>query len=393
MSENLRSVIVLTVDGLNPFMLGLYGNTMLETPAFDQLASCGVTFDFAFSHSCELGPAMERMLRGEHGVSGVSVTEMTDGRSVFVTDCDVAAQQAQKARFETIIDIAPPALERAEEIEQTRAALFFSAAIEAVEQMEPGDLLWLHFSGLSAAWDAPLEQRMQFTSQDDPAPYGLVQPPEQMFDEAVDDPDLLVSLQHALMAQVAIIDQLLGVFLQFIQTQEIASTSRLIITSPRGYALGGGHIGIGKSLVGESVHVPLIVLDPGEKRFVNCRSHALIQNSIVNRFIEMWCSQESADDDSSTDEEGLSNSQIVERMCGEIFMDEQSAPIFYAGANQQAVQNRFWKLIGTQKSEHEVSWGLFVKPDDRWDTNDVSTRCPQIVRELQETLDFVPQWT
>ena len=56
--EDPPTFIVVTIDGLNSFMLGLYGNTMLETPAFDRVASSGITFDFALSHSCELADSM-----------------------------------------------------------------------------------------------------------------------------------------------------------------------------------------------------------------------------------------------------------------------------------------------------------------------------------------------
>lgn len=375
-SDDSPTFIVLTIDGLNSFMLGLYGNTTLETPALDRVASSGVTFDFALSHSCELADSMRKML----AVSDeVSVASSVAGRSVFVTDCKAAAQCAQEAQFETIVDVASELDETsrvAQGIGETRAATFFSSALEAVEQIQPGDLLWLHFSGLSQSWDAPLDLRNQFVGPDDPEAYELAVPPAQPFDAEVDDPDLLVSIQAALNAQVALIDQLSGVFLNFITEHPVASKAHLAITSPRGYALGGGgQIGIGASLTSESVRVPLLLSVAGDREeFSNLRSHSLIQNSLVSELIGQL-----ADDETDS---GL---QFLSQHCA-VFLDDQSEPVLLEGKNERAVQNRFWKLIRRQDEDGQEQWRLYVKPDDRWDANDVSSRCPQIVDELKDSL-------
>ena len=375
-SEDPPTFIVLTIDGLNSFMLGLYGNTMLETAALDRVASAGITFDFAMSHSCELTDSMRQLLRtGDES----NVSECVAGRSVFVSDCNTAAQCAQEAQFETIVDIGSELDSTnhiAKEIGQTRAATFFSSALEAAEQIQLGDLLWLHFSGLSQSWDAPLELREQFVGPDDPHAYDSYEPPNQPYDSEVDDPDLLVSIQAALTAQVAIIDQLLEVFLKFIAEHPVASKAHLAITSPRGYSLGGGgQVGIGTSLTSESVHVPLLLSLAGDQEeFSNIRSHSLIQNSLIGKLIGQL-----------TDGEPESDQPFLNRHCA-VFMDDQSEPVFLEGKNERALQNRFWKLIRRQEENGEQEWRLYVKPDDRWDANDVSSRCPQILEELKDSI-------
>jgi len=378
--EDPPTFIVLTIDGLNSFMLGLYGNTMLETPALDRVASTGITFDFAMSHSCELADSMRRLFTSgdESRVSGCVA-----GRSVFVSDCAAAAQCAQEAHFETIVDIGSElgsTNQIANEIGETRAATFFSSALEAAEQIQPGDLLWLHFSGLSQSWDAPLALRKQFVGPDDPDAYGSHEPPSQTFDSEIDDPDLLVSIQAALTAQVAIIDQLLEVMMKFVAEHPVASKAHLAITSPRGFSLGGGgQIGIGTSLTSESVHVPLLLSVAGEnvagrnEEFSNVRSHSLVQNSLIAELIQQL-----------TEGEGESVQPFFDPHCA-VFMDEQSEPVFLEGKNERALQNRFWKLIRRQEENGEEKWRLYVKPDDRWDANDVSSRCPQILEELKDS--------
>ena len=379
--EDPPTFIVLTIDGLNSFMLGLYGNTMLETPALDQVASAGITFDFAMSHSCELADSMRRLFAAD---DESTVCQCVAGRSVFVSDCAAAAQCAQEAQFETIVDIGSElgsTSHIANEIGDTRAATFFSSALEAVEQIQPGDLLWLHFSGLSQSWDAPLSLRKQFVGPDDPDAYDSQEPPRQSFDCEVDDPDLLVSIQAALTAQVAIIDQLLELFLKFVWAHPVASKAHLAITSPRGYSLGGGgQIGIGTSLTSESVHVPLLLSIASEniagsnQEFSNVRSHSLIQNSLIGELIGQL-----------TDGEPETVQTFLDRHCA-VFMDDQSEPVFLEGQNERALQNRFWKLIRRQEENGEEKWRLYVKPDDRWDANDVSSRCPQILEELKDSL-------
>ena len=331
--EDPPTFIVLTIDGLNSFMLGLYGNTMLETPALDQVASTGITFDFAMSHSCELADSMRRLFATD---DESNVSQCVAGRSVFVSDCAAAVQCAQEAQFETIIDIGSEldsANHVANEIGQTRAATFFSHALEAVEQIQQGDLLWLHFSGLSQTWDAPLSLRKQFVGPDDPDAYDSHEPPSQSFDSEVDDPDLLVSIQAALTAQVAIIDQLLEVLLKFVAEHPVASKSHLAITSPRGFSLGGGgQIGIGTSLTSESVHVPLLFSVTGEnvaqcnEEFSNVRSHSLIQNSLIGKLIGQL-----------TAGEPDAVQPFLDRHCA-VFMDDQAEPVFLEGKNERALQ-------------------------------------------------------
>ena len=210
---------------------------------------------------------------------------------------------------------------------------------------------------------------------DDPDAYDSHEPPSQSFDSEVDDPDLLVSIQAALTAQVAIIDQLLGVFLKFVAEHPVASKAHLAITSPRGYSLGGGgQVGIGTSLTSESVHVPLLLSVAGDReKFSNVRSHSLIQNSLIGKLIGQL-----------TDGGPESVQSFFDRHCA-VFMDDQSEPVFLEGKNERALQNRFWKLIRRQEENGEEKWRLYVKPDDRWDANDVSSRCPQILEELKDS--------
>jgi len=160
MPSNSHPTIVLTIDGINSFMLGMHGNTSLETPAFDAFAARGISFDFAFAPSCDLPAVLRAMFSGS---GDQPVTATLQGSSTFVSDCTVAVAAAESAAFDSIIAVeqkqtAAPA----ENLAETQAADFFAAATEAIGTLNEGDLLWLHFSGLSSAWDSPIELREQY---------------------------------------------------------------------------------------------------------------------------------------------------------------------------------------------------------------------------------------
>ena len=55
-----------------------------------------------------------------------------------------------------------------------------------------------------------------------------------------------------------------------------------------------------------------------------------------------------------------------------------------------SIQTQAWKLIrktGKSDLQTDPQFELYAKPDDRWEVNDVSRRCPQIVAELSNILD------
>lgn len=359
------ATIVITIDGINALMLGLQGNTSVVTIAFDTLAAQGVSFDFAFSRSCDLPTALGTMMTG---ADGHPITSRGAGHHFFVSDCPVAIAAAEAAQFDSILEVpltSPHAA--ADSVAQTRAAGFFSAAIESLESVEQGDLLWLHFSGLSAWWDAPMKMRQQYQAPDDPDVYGDVTPPDFLFDAEADDPDLLVSVQQACYAQVTTIDQVLEIFLQHLTQHSVGRTSVVIVSATRGYSLGEhGYVGIGKTLHSPSLHVPLLAKLPDALQSnQNIRSHRLIQTSAVGRWINH---SESIIDDCQT------------------IMASDSRPIFFSTKRDLAIQTATWKLMRCVDTDGIITESLFAKPDDRWEVNDVARRCPQIVDDLERKL-------
>jgi hypothetical protein len=367
-----HATILISIDGINAFMLGFQGNTSIETIAFDSLAVSGIAFEFAYAASCDLATVMDHITTG---ADGNRITDAVNGRCVLVSDCDVAIQTAEASKFDAVIPVKQGTgtsegnASRApvQQVAQTQAADFFAAATEVVHSMEQGDFLWLHFSGLSACWDAPIEMREHFRAPDDPEVFCETTPPNFDFDADRDDPDLLVSAQQACLAQVTVIDQVLGVFLEDLDRHPIGRSALRIVTGTRGYSLGDhGYVGIGKTLHAPTLHVPLLVRIPeSDQQYENRRSHRLLQTSAIGRWI--------------------TDPQTIIDDC-EIIMASDGPPIFFAAGDDVAIQNASWKFLRQTDSDTVTTRTLFAKPDDRWEVNDVAKRCPQIVDELEKAL-------
>jgi len=358
----LSTKIIITIDGINSFMLGLHGNTSVETPAFDGLAVNSISFDFAYAPSCDLRNVLEAMLTDSQGQP---ITSAIQGSSNFVSDCPIAIGVAESAQFDSIVPISTGENNvAAPSAGQTHAADFFAAATEAVENLEHDDLLWLHFSGLTAQWDAPIEMRQQFQALDDPEPYADVKPPHFAYDSDQDDPDLLIAVQQSCFAQVAIVDSMLGIFLDHLEQHDVANLAVVIVAGLRGYELGEhGCVGPASNLFAQSLHVPLFVkLPDAEETLKNRRSHCLIQSGIIGEWI-------------------LDPMKVEDHTA--IVMDANSQPLFFRSNQSYAIQTAAWKFIHSVDKDGVFSEMLYAKPDDRWEVNDVASRCPQIVEEME----------
>jgi len=297
------------------------------------------------------------------------VTATLQGSSTFVSDCTVAVAAAESAAFDSIIAVeqkqtAAPA----ENLAETQAADFFAAATEAIGTLNEGDLLWLHFSGLSSAWDSPIELREQYRAMDDPEPYADVNPPNHPFAPEKDDPDLLVAIQQACFAQVVVIDRMLGIFLEHLDQHPTGKSADVLIAGVRGYCLGEHeYVGIANDLFAQSLHVPLLVkLSDDNEPFQNRRSHELIQTSLIGDWI--------------------GNAKRAQDHCA-IIVGADSQPLIFNSGQHTAVQTTAWKFLRQVDKDGIVSEQLFAKPDDRWEVNDVARRCPQIVEDMNALLE------
>lgn len=341
------ATVVLIIDGLAANLPGPYGNTTVDTPTLNRFASESELFDFCFAESPSLQdsyPILWNDLVGEG--------------SMLVSDCPEVLSLAGNQQFDTIVDASSPAKTKlASSVLETQTANFFIHAIEALQSLESDGLCWLHHSGLSGLWDAPWELRCAFGDEDDPDPPTEIQRPISSFDPKEVDPDVLLGYQQSAYAQLVVIDQLLGVFLQQLEENGIADRVSFVIASPRGYPLGEhGIVGDFNNLYSETLHVPLMIrkASEGAERF-GSRHQGIVQFSQLNRMIA-----------------GLLDGGFhAVSFCdvAESYVDDL-----------KSLHSRQWKLIHRMGDAESAE--LYSKPDDRWDVNNVSRRCADVVDEI-----------
>lgn len=377
-----RSAVVLVIDHLGANRLGPYGNTCYETHHFNRLAAQSILFDQAMTESTDLKSAY-RGLWNSHGENGNQLIEQIGKsgiRTSLFTDEPILEQWNLSDAFDRVIPIpSEPAAKIAATVGETELARFFAQATDLINEWEPGHCCWLHSRGLGGAWDAPYDLRERLADSDDPVPPDFHQPPQCLFNSETDDPDELLGYQQVSAAQVVLIDEFLGVFLDALETNPAWQSTLLCVLSTRGFPLGEHGLvgsaadGLIANLYNESVHVPMMVCLPGQTIRVDSmgiRNGSLVQPGWVSPLLTDWFANSSH----AFDQRWESTSRS--------FPDQRNEFVVSGTHRQQAIQTHAWKLIRTESSVE-----LYVKPDDLWEVNDVSRRCPQIVEQLCEILD------
>lgn len=263
-----NSAIVLVIDRLGAGFLGPYGNTWLETPGFNRLASLSLLCEHLLATSPDLATTYRSYWHASaESPSLPQLARQAGCHTVLVTDDETVANFPGAADFDELHLVkTEPAKRPAQEVEETAFIRLLDAAVtqlEAWKQADQPQLLWIHARGMNGSWDAPLELRQQFADEDDPTPAEDVEPPQERL--AKDhDPDELLRISHAYAGQVAVVDSGLQAFLQAIDELPQRESTLFAVTSPRGYPLGE-HLRLGEcdqALYGELLHVPCYVRFP-----------------------------------------------------------------------------------------------------------------------------------
>lgn len=384
----MQNAIVLVIDRLGCSYLGPYGNTWIETPAWNRLAGRSMLFETAVIDSPDLVTLYNSYWHGRHALSArhdrdvPALAELLATQGVhtwLVTDEPDVATHPAAAAFGQRALLTTGAEQEAPEVEQTQLARLFATAIEVLDQAKPPFVIWIHAQGMQGAWDAPYAFRHPFAEEDDPDPPAFAVPPECWLIGDY-DPDELLGIQHAYAGQVALLDLCLGVFLDALWQHPLAPHTGLLATSSRGYPLGEHrYVGRGESdLLGELLQVPWMIHWPSDAGAL-LRSHLLVQPPDLYPTIL----------------ESLSAPLPTEPIWGQSL----SPPLWHDTTAEK------WRqactAMGLQRAYRTPAWflrhdphrtpALYVKPDDRWECNEVSSRCEQVVDEMKCALDHFEQ--
>jgi arylsulfatase A-like enzyme len=377
----------MVIDRLGAGYLGPYGNTWIETPNFNRLAVESVVFEFAMTDAIELPSVYRSYWHGVHALAGDAPTRSlpeaaraANVRSALVTDdVQVSNLPSAQAFDERVVLAASPVDAPAAEPSQTQLALLLATAADWLEAAPEPFLLWVHARGMEGPWDAPPDFRQRFAGEEDPVPPDFVAPPTKRL--APDyDPDELLGYLHAYAGQVVLLDLCVGAFLEAARRKACWDETLLLVTSPRGYPLGEhGRVGAWDlALYGEAVHVPCFLRVPGESAKM-LRCGGLVQPPDISVTISDWLGLAA----NATDLWGANLLPLAEgetfRLPGASARPLTGNQAYSVAGGFSALRTPAWLLHSHPDGRQE----LYVRPDDRWEANEVSTRCQEIVEELE----------
>ena len=392
----MKSAIVLVVDRLGASFLGPYGNTWIETPNFNRLASESTLFENMIVESPKIEETYQSYFLAKHLLfrqaesppalvdpSLPTKIASAEAESWLVTDEPRLSATDWEERF-THAHHLPPAdsYESADSLEQTQLARFFASAIDIfrseVQTRDSPFLFWCHCQGMAGAWDAPLAYREQFVDESDPDPPNLVQPPSHTRDDF--SPDDLFGFSCSYAGQITALDECLGAFWEAI-SDRLDDDTIFVVTSPRGYPLGehgivGGDPTIGSDtcevvkLYSELLHVPCMIYRKGSQN-ASMRVPSLVQPCDLGTTLREWLALESE-----------SKSRSLFDIASRVMVEPSIAVASHD--SQLAIRTGAWlaRIPHIDDQNGGAAKELFLKPDDRWDANDIADRCGELSQEF-----------
>jgi hypothetical protein len=389
----IRHAVCITIDGLRASALGAYGNAWHPTPALDLLASQSCVVDWML---CDR-PTLEGFYAAAWDSASGSLTERLASAGVhasLTTDDRTVAGKAEAADFAEIRRIEFTSEQSATSVAETEIAQLFAVAIDQLESWASAErlanksaaprLLWLHARGLHGAWDAPLEFRESLLDDEDPPAPTYVSPPE--LESATNHDDLLLC-RAAYAAQTMVLDECVDALLASLVEFGLNDSTLVILVGSRGYALGEHGVvgGDAAGLYGELLHVPCLVRAPGAIG-PPPRSSALSQPVDLRATLLEWF--------------GAAPADLVEAgsslLAGEAGLPAGVRQFVVATGEDgaRAIRTAAWMLVQRAAASAPLAEPsgfsgveLFVKPDDRWEANEIADRCPEIVASLLAVLD------
>jgi arylsulfatase A-like enzyme len=221
---------------------------------------------------------------------------------------------------------------------------------------------------MAGPWDAPYAFRDRYAGPEDPPPPDFHEVPCLRLAEDY-DPDLLLGISQAYAGQVSLLDACLGALAGFLGGSPSWQDSLLVLASARGFPLGEhGQVGaLDDALYGELVHVPWMIRFPDGSGTAD-RSSALVESADLGATLLQSC--------------GVGGKPFwplgksLVRLVREDVTSLRDRLCLVGDDHQWGIRTPAWYLRMAERPE------LYVKPDDRFEVNDVTDRCPDVAEGL-----------
>jgi arylsulfatase A-like enzyme len=348
--------LCLTIEGWHSGMIGTYGNSWIQTPALDALAAQSAVFDRFYAETPEISAGLAAFR------SILNVPEAADCRKILFTDHAEIFPAGYAGWFGDIHPIKPvkggtgkypvsgiPLQRRelpAETIEGTQLFRNFAMLTDFLrENRRRPFFLWGHFQGFCGNWDFPMPYRKMYQAEEDPAPYAETAVPN--FCNSPPEPDLIQSVMESYSGGMTMLDEILAGLSESLKQFGLEENTVLMLASVRGFSLGEHRkIGITHDLYGENIHLPLLIRRPDGPQYAGFRSRSLLQPADI---VSLLRTGTDLPEEPAERHDALSVSGLT---------------------GESALLTPDWFLC-----KKHAGCELYVKPDDRWETNNVYDRC------------------
>ncbi len=395
----MRSGIVLVVEGVGTGLVGAYGSNTAATPAIDRLAAHGLVLDQCFVDSLDLRKQLHSLWTGRHaGQEPRSNWSMwhqlisSGYEACLITDCAVTAEVAEQLGCPRVLLVEVyDATEPADDWTECGLMQVFVSAVEELSETESNRVVWIHSRGLRLAWDAPIDLRERFIDPEDPEPPSAACVPDiSITDET--DPDEVIGWGQVAAAQVAVIDQGIDILMSTIESRDDASEWSCMVLSLGGVPLGEhGRVGWRQpALHGEEVSCLAIIQAadqddlgelenadrepnmraPGSRRAELCQLPDLLMTFLDSLQVNL----------SGTDSPWGQSMLRLGPFSAPLGWPAHFQSAYILDLAEKWVRTPAWSATFTEDKLPE----LFVKPDDRWEISDVSSRRLDVVERMRE---------
>jgi arylsulfatase A-like enzyme len=396
-------VLVLVARGLQAGAVGCYGNSWIDTPALDALAAEGVVFDRHFADAADPAGARRAWRSGRYGIP--SLTE--EGPHPEDSPDLLAALRSHGVYTCLIVDDSRPSppeftsgWDEAERVAPEGVETPLEATLEAARAIldrladRAHWLLWIELATLLPPWNVPEEFQ---------APYFMEEPAEDEEDEGEEpeeepepltpltdvetgsidptDDTFYLRLQTSYAAAVTYLDAGIGQLLDDLRERD--HDALVLVTTDCGQALGEhGYVGPHCPWPhNEIVHLPLIVHLPGAaesgRRIAALTQAVDLAATLAHVFGAPLPSAH--------------GHSLLSLMHGDVerVRDYACSGLRMGAAVEWALRTADWAFLLPVRGEEDESARppqFYVKPDDRWEVNNVLQHHLELVEHLEQTL-------
>ena len=397
-SRSMR-VLVIDVRGWNFTYVGCHGNEWIQTPTLDRLAAEGVVFDQHYADrpdaegacrswrsGCYSLPAIEECALSPDPASDL-IQRLRNERIVAWLVRD--ASRPSPAEFASGWDRVSEGFASDPEVSALEATLeTWQTALTELAETDSW-LLWLELATLLPPWEVPpsylkpylVEPVDEEEEEESEELEPWLDPPLGLLDPA--DPLAFVRLQRSYAGAVSYLDAGLALVLQELEEKNLLDEVLLVVTSGHGFPLGEhGQIGLDRPWLHEElIHVPLLLRFPG-KAEAGRRVSALTQSLDLPLTLLDYFGLP------SPSAHGHSLVPLVQRKVAQV-RDFACSGLRLGQTVEWAMRSPEWAFVLPVQGEPVDSVRtaqLYVKPDDRWEVNNVVHHHPQLAEHLEQTL-------